>query len=189
MRIKPMPIVGPGQRVPRPVRAFKILEDNASFRIFVRRVAPDVKVPVIGRITRIDRALSQAGDGAPGFLKPRILIGSVIDHQLGDDAQPAIVRGRQKRAKILQRSKVGIDVEIVGNVIPIVTQGRGIKREQPDGGGAQLLQVVELLDQAPKITNAVAIAVMERLDVQLVDDRILVPKRIADPVLRLSHVG
>ena len=43
---------------------------------------------------------------------------------------------------------------------------------------AELLDVVELLDQAAKVADAVVVAVEERLDVQLVDDGVLVPERI-----------
>src|SRR5262249_58331671 len=46
---------------------------------------------------------------------------------------------------------------------------------QPQRGDAEVLQVVELLGQPGEVADAVVVAVGERLDVQLVDDRRLVP--------------
>jgi hypothetical protein len=46
----------------------------------------------------------------------------VIDHQLGDDPQIALVRCIKERAEIIQRAEVRIDVEIIGDVIAVVTE-------------------------------------------------------------------
>ena len=43
---------------------------------------------------------------------------------------------------------------------------------------AEVLQVVELLRQAAEVADAVAVAVVEGADVDLVDDRVLVPERV-----------
>jgi len=40
------------------------------------------------------------------------------------------------------------------------------------------LQIVELLDQPAEVTYSVVVAVEEGLDVQLIQDRVLVPERI-----------
>src|SRR6266550_2679074 len=102
----------------------------------------------------------------------------MINDQLCDDAQPALMRGVEERAKIVECSIVWINVVIIGDVVAVVAQRRWIKGQEPDGGNAELLEIIELLDQAAKIADAVAIAVMEGLDVQLVNDRVFVPKRI-----------
>src|SRR5438132_1713105 len=49
---------------------------------------------------------------------------------------------------------------------------------EPQRGGAEILQIVELLGQPGKIANAVIVAVVKRLDVELVDDGVLVPKLV-----------
>src|SRR5207248_2408 len=69
-------------------------------------------------------------------------------------------------------------VEIIGDVVAVVAQWRRIKRQQPNGRDAKLLEILELLNQAAKIADAVTIAVMKGFDMQLVDDRVFVPKRI-----------
>ena len=71
-----------------------------------------------------------------------------------------------------------MDLGVVGDVVAVVAQRRGIKRQQPQRRDAQVLQIVELLRQAAKVADAVVVAVVERADVQLIDDRVLVPLRI-----------
>ena len=51
---------------------------------------------------------------------------------------------------------------------------------------AQLLDVVELLRQAGEVADAVAVGVVERLDVHLVDDGVLVPERVVAHGCRLA---
>src|SRR5467141_728988 len=89
----------------------------------------------------------------------------------------------EKRAEIVKRSIVRINIEIIGDVIAVVAQWRRIKRQQPNGGDAKFLEIIELLDQAAKIADAVAIAVVKCFDVQLVDDRVLVPKGVGHCLL------
>src|SRR6266513_5585905 len=101
----------------------------------------------------------------------------VINDQLRDDAQPALMRGVEERAKIVECSVVRINIVIIGDVVAVIAQRRWIKGQEPDGGDAELLEIIELLDQSTEVADAVAIAVMEGLDVQLVNDRVFVPKR------------
>src|SRR3982751_3460980 len=136
VRVEAMPVISLRHRIPRPVRSFKILKDDPRVRIFFRRFTPDVKF-----------ALGRTGEGAPGFLEPGILIGSVINDQLGDNAQSALVCGVEERAKIVERSEVWIDVVIIGDVVAVIAQWGWIKGQEPDGGNAELLKIIELLNQ------------------------------------------
>src|SRR5262245_30349843 len=86
--------------------------------------------------------------------------------------------GVQKRLEILQRAENRIDIEVIGNVVAVVSQRRGIEWQQPDRGDAEFLQIIQLLHEAAKVAHAVAIAVAKGLNMQLVDNGVLVPKRI-----------
>ena len=79
MAVETVPVVAPRDRIPAPVRIVTILEDHPRSGIFFGRVAPHV-VFVIRRVAV-----------AAGFLKPRMLIRSVIQHQVADDADIAFV--------------------------------------------------------------------------------------------------
>ena len=104
----------------------------------------------------------------------------MIDNQLSDHAQPAFVRFGQKRAEIVKRSVVRINVVVIGDVVAVIAQWRRIKRQEPDRGNPEFLEIIQFLDQAAKIANPIAVAVVKSFDVQLVDDRVFVPKRITD---------
>ena len=75
-----MPEVGFRDPVKRPIAGLEILEDDASFLVFVGRVAPDVEVP-----------LRAAGWSAASRLKPGMLVRCVIDDQLGDDLESSLM--------------------------------------------------------------------------------------------------
>ena len=80
--------------------------------------------------------------------------------------------------EILESAVAGMNGGVVGDVVAVVAQRRREKRHQPHGIDPQLLQVVELLREAPKIADAVAVGVVESADVDLVDDGVLVPELV-----------
>src|SRR5205807_329687 len=112
------------------------------------------------------------------FLKPRVLVGSVVDDELGNNAQSTFVRRVEEGAEIIKRAVVRINIEIIGNVVTVIFQGRRIKRQQPDRADTQFLEIIELLDQSAEIADTICVAVVKCLHVQLVDDRVLKPKRV-----------
>ena len=107
-----------------------------------------------------------------------MLIGGVVDDQLGDDADAAPVRLVDEALEVVERAVARMDVLVVGDVVAVVAQRRRIERQQPEAVDAEVLQVVELLRQAREVADAVVVAVEEGADVRLVDDRVLVPERI-----------
>ena len=167
MGIEAVPVVLLGDRIPRPVRGLEVLEDDPRLAVLVGIVAPDVEV-----------APRAAARGAAGPLEPRMLVRGVVADQLGDHPQPAPVRLADELAHVAQRAVVGVDAEVVGDVVAVVLERRRIERQHPDRRDAEVAQVVELLGQALEVADAVAVAVAEGADVDLVDDRVLVPERI-----------
>src|SRR5262249_44147069 len=148
-----MPVVGLCDWVPRPVRCFEIFENDSRVLVFFRRLAPDIEVFVSEIIVVAGGADPRRGcarcwaaagsargpnsvarDSATRFLKPRVLIRCVVDNQFGNDAQIALMRGVQKRSEILERAENRIDVEVIGNVVAVVSQWGWIERQQPDRG-------------------------------------------------------
>ncbi len=104
-----------------------------------------------------------------------MLVGSVVQHQLGDDAQAAPVRLAQKTLEILQRAVRGMNVGVVGDVVAVVAQRRRTEGQEPDGGYAEVLQVIELLREAAEIADAVGNAVEEGAHVNFINDGVFVP--------------
>ena len=168
MGVEPMPVVRPGHRIPRPVRRLEILEDQPGLAVPVRRVAPHVEVAPGG---------SRASP--PGPLEPGVLIRGVVEDQLGDDLEPLPAGLAHEGPEVAETSVAGVDPLVLSDVVPVVLERRGVERKEPDGGDAEVLKVVQLLDQAAEVADAVVVAVVEGLDVHLVDDGVLVPERVA----------
>ena len=164
-----VPVIRLRDRVPGPVGGLGIGEDDARAGIALVVVAPDVVV-----------ALDRAGRCAPRSLEPGMLVGGVVDHQLGDDPQAAPVRLAHEVAEIGAVAVLGRDMVIVGDVVAVVAHGRRVEGQQPERVDAQVVQVIQLCGEAGKIADAVVVAVEESLDVKLVDDRVLVPRGIVD---------
>src|SRR5439155_21785300 len=100
------------------------------------------------------------------------------------------MRRIKKCAEISERTEVWIDVEIISNVVTVITLRRGIKRQEPDSRDAEFLEIIELFDQATEVAHPIAVAVTKRLNVQFIDDRVLVPKRIDSRITQpLPHVA
>src|SRR5262249_30173348 len=150
------------------VRFLGIVEDDASAGITLVRVAPDIPVARVG--TRF---------AAPRPLEPGMLIGRVVDHEFSDDAQSAPLRLLHEAAKFLHGPEVWIDTPIIGDVVAVVTTRRWIERQQPQGGDAEVLQIIKAFRQSGEIANAVIVAIGKSLDVKLVDDGVLIPKLVS----------
>src|SRR5579885_2257452 len=85
-----MPVIGPGFYIPTPVGTLRIREDNTSILIFLCRFAPDIVV-AIARAWRLAR-----------LLKPGVLIGRMIHHQICDDPNTPMVSRFENRLEISQ---------------------------------------------------------------------------------------
>ena len=167
VRVKTMPVVGLGHRVPAPVGGLEILEDDPCVLVLLRVVAPDVKV-----------ALRAAGRRVPRALKPGMVVGGVIDDQLGDHPDAVIVGCFEKLLEVVERAVMGMNARVVGDVVAVVFQRRRIKGQEPERRDPKVLQVWQLLGQASEVADAVARAVGEGPNVGLVNNGVLVPERV-----------
>ena len=169
VREEAVPVELAGFRIPGPVRFLGIGEDDPRALVFLVGVAPDI--PVAGAGIRVRAA---------GALEPVVLVGRVVDDELGDDPQAALLGFLDEAAEILHRPEIGVDVAIVGDVVAVVAAGGGVERQQPQRGDAEILQIPQFLGQPGKVADAVIVAVGEGLDVELIDDGILVPELVGD---------
>ena len=166
MTEEPVPVVLLGLRIPGPVGSLGIDEDDADSGVAVVRIAPDV--PVSPRVVA----------GAARFLEPCVLIGGVIEHQLGDHAQSACVGGVEKLGEVVECAVARVNTAVVRDVVAVVPKRRRVHGQKPQAIDAQVLEVVQLARQPLEVADAVSVAVGKGLDVQLIDHRILVPERI-----------
>ncbi len=104
--------------------------------------------------------------------------GVIADGELIDHPHAAAVRLRDELAHIGQLAVHRVHVPVIGDVVAVVAKWGGVEGQQPDRADPELLEVGQLVDQALKVAAAVAVAVVEGSDMNLVDDRVLVPERI-----------
>ena len=107
-----------------------------------------------------------------------MLIGRVVENELDHDLHAAVVRSVKEFLEVIQRAIAWMDADIIGDVVPIVLERRWKERQKPDAGHAETLQIVQPLEQARKIADAIGVAVTERLHRQLINDGVSVPEWI-----------
>ncbi|KWV86409.1 hypothetical protein PFLmoz3_03842 [Pseudomonas fluorescens] len=178
VRVKAVPEVLAGHRVPGPVGLFGVEKNNACAVVFLVIIRPHVEIPC-----------GRAWLGLARALEPGVLVGGVVDHQFSDHAQPALVGLGNKALGVGHRPVVAVHAAVFGNVVAVITPGRRVERQQPDGVHAEVGDVVELGDQPGKVTNAVVVGVEIGFDVNLVDHRVFVPERVFDKGGCLGFLG
>ena len=108
--------------------------------------------------------------------KPRVLDRGVAGDEVHEQPQPALVGGRHERVEVGERAVGRVDVRVVGDVVAQVGQRRGVDRRQPQRVDAQPGEVVEPALDPAQVADAVAVGVLERARVDLVDDGVLPPQ-------------
>ena len=104
-----------------------------------------------------------------------MLIRGVAQHLIHDHLNFAFVRFLDETSKLLHRSKQGVDLQIVGNVVAEVEHRRFDEWRDPDGIDAKPCEVVEALTNAVEIADPIASRVEEAARVDVVDHRTLPP--------------
>jgi hypothetical protein len=99
----------------------------------------------------------------------------VVHDEVRDDAQAALVGRLDQRLEVLHRPVVGVDVVIIGDVVPVVFEGRGIDRQQPDAVHTQIANVIQLVDDAPQVAVPTPIRVAVGAHIKLVENGVLIP--------------
>jgi hypothetical protein len=104
-----------------------------------------------------------------------MLIRGVVRDQVEDDPHAASPRTSDQLVELVEGAEHRLDVAVVSDVVAPITVGRGIHRARPEAVDAEPLEVVELVDHASEIADAVAVRVGERAEVDLMEDRALPP--------------
>jgi hypothetical protein len=102
----------------------------------------------------------------------------MVHHELGEHLEPAALRLAHELLEVGHRAVLRMHAVVVGDVVAVVLERRGIEGQQPQRRHAEIADVVELRGEPLEVAHAVVVRVEERLDVHLVDDRVLVPERL-----------
>ena len=77
-----------------------------------------------------------------------MLVGGVVDHEVGDHPDAAVARGAHELDEVAERAEPRVDGVVVGDVVAVVAVGRGVERHQPEAGDAEPGEVVDALRSA-----------------------------------------
>ena len=178
--VEAVQVVLAGLLVPGPVGVLLVGEDDVAGLLRRLLVGPDVEVAV-GRVGVRARRL-----------EPRVLVGGVVHHEVGDHADAAVARGADHLHEVAVGPQPRVDAVEVDDVVAVVAVARRrIERHEPQAADAEPRQVVDPLGQPGQVAAAVAVGVEEGLDVEAVDDRVLPPQvagRLDSSSQRREHV-
>jgi hypothetical protein len=164
MCIEPVPEIGLTDRVPGPVRRLRIEEDDPRLLIALVGVRPDVEI-----------ARGRARLCATGPLEPGMLIRGMIDDELGNDAQPSVVRCPHEPAEVTHGPVGRIDAAVLGDVVAVILERRGVERHDPDRRDTEIFDIIQLARESLEVADAVIVRIEERLDMQLINDCVAIP--------------
>src|SRR5690606_25934203 len=80
--------------------------------------------------------------------------------------------------EVARRAVAPVDAVVVADVVAVVAVRGRLERREPQRVDTQELQVVEASYQSFEVADAVAVRVHERLEIEAVDHRVLVPELV-----------
>ena len=104
-----------------------------------------------------------------------MLIGRVVQDEVGDDADIALLGLRNQAVEIGHRAVLRVDSPVVRNVIPEIDLWRGIERRDPDGVDAEFLEIIQMLGDAIQVADSVSVCICEAAGINFVNYGALPP--------------
>ena len=100
----------------------------------------------------------------------------MVRDDIDDRANPELARLRDQLLGFVERPERRVDRAIVGDVVPVVGERRGVPGAEPQGIDAEVAQIRKLGADAGEIADPVPVPVGEAPDVHLVDDGVAPPR-------------
>ena len=101
--------------------------------------------------------------------EPRVLDRGVVRDVVEDQPQPEPMRLLRQRVEVGERAEARVDVAVVGDVVAEVGHRRAVERREPDRVDAEVGEVRKPRTDAGQVARPVAVGVLERAGVDLVD--------------------
>ena len=104
-----------------------------------------------------------------------MLVGCVVGDEVDDEAHVPLLDAGEHGVEVSHRTEVAHDGAIVADVVAVVGVGGGEVWREPNDVDAKLLKVIEVLGDAFQVANSIAVGVLERARIDLVDDGFFPP--------------
>jgi hypothetical protein len=131
--------------------------------------------PLVGVALAPDVVVVVRFHPVPGPLEPLVFVRGVVDDQVHDETDVAVVEPVSQRLPVVHGPVLLVDRPVVADVVAVVGPRGLVDGIEPDDVDAQVAEVIELLDDAGDVADAVAVRVVETLGVDLVDDGLSLP--------------
>ena len=92
----------------------------------------------------------------------------MVEHHVEHQTDASLVRLCDQFLYVCHCAVSGIDIIVIRDIISVVVLRRYEERSEPDIVHAQFLDIVQFLDHAPEVTQAVFVGVTERLRINLI---------------------
>jgi hypothetical protein len=102
----------------------------------------------------------------------------VVDDEVHEQPHPAPVQRRDQFVELLERAEQRVDALVVADVVAVVGLRRGVDRREPQDVDPEVGQMVQALQDPAEVADAVAVGVLERARIDLVDDGSRPPGRV-----------
>ena len=104
-----------------------------------------------------------------------MLIRSVVQDEIDDDPDAAILRLLDELDEVAEVSEVWVDAVVVGDVVAVVPPWRGVEGQEPHARDPKPGEVVEAARETGQVADAVAVRVGVRAHAERVEQTVLVP--------------
>src|SRR4051812_13091560 len=119
-----------------------------------------------------------------------MLVGSVVRNEIQNELHSASVHFAQQRVELIERTEHRRDIAVLRYVVAKVLHGRRIDRRDPNGVYTEPREVIQAFTDSVQVSFAVAVAVLERQGVDLVNYTALPPQQVGTRrwrLFRFSH--
>ena len=110
--------------------------------------------------------------------EPRVLVAGVVDDEVHDQLDAAVVQRRDQLVDVGQAAEGGVDVLVVADVVAGVVLRRRVDRGEPDDVHPEPGEVVDPVDDPAQVADPVAVGVGEAAGIDLIDHRGTPPRRV-----------
>lgn len=104
-----------------------------------------------------------------------MFVGGVVHHHVHDDANVVLFCLSDEVVEVGEGPVLRVDVFVVGDVVAEIDLGRWVDGGEPDGIDTERLQIVEPLDDAVEVADAVAVGILKASWIDLIDDGVFPP--------------
>jgi hypothetical protein len=156
-------VVLSGPRIEFPGAAAEAAQPVVGRAAIGRGIVPDI--PVASGICSRRAALAEPGMLARG----------VVGYEVQDQLDAAGMQRRDQAIQVVERSESRIDACEVGDVVAEIGHGRGVDGREPDGADAEPGEIVQPRGNPRQIAQPIAVRVLKRQRIDLVDEGLLPP--------------